>query len=42
MHRKDLAGLKAFSEPPHRDISGAVVGRPPEGMNLYEHNKQEA
>lgn len=40
MHRKDLAGLKAFSEPPHRDASGAVVGRPPQGVNLYEHNKQ--
>ncbi len=42
MHRKDLAGLKAFSEPPHRDISGAAVGRPPEGVNPYEHNKQAA
>ncbi|MEM6589906.1 MAG: SRPBCC family protein [Pseudomonadota bacterium] len=40
MHRKDLAGLKAFSEPPHRDMNGEVVGRPPKGENPYEHNKQ--
>ena len=39
MHQKDLAGLKAFSEPPHRDINGDVVGRPPKGENPYEHNK---
>lgn len=42
MHRKDLAGLKAFSEPPHRDMNGDIVGRPPEGDNPYEHNKQTA
>ena len=42
MHRKDLAGLKAFSEPPHRDMTGQVVGRPPQGTNPYEHNKQAA
>jgi uncharacterized protein YndB with AHSA1/START domain len=42
MHRKDLAGLKAFSEPPHRDMNGDVVGRPPVGENPYEHNKQAA
>ncbi|MEM1373092.1 MAG: SRPBCC family protein [Pseudomonadota bacterium] len=42
MHQKDLAGLKAFSEPPHRDVNGDVVGRPPLGTNPYEHNKQEA
>lgn len=36
MHRKDLAGLKAFSEPPHRDADGRVVGRPPEGENPYQ------
>lgn len=35
MHRKDLAGLKAFSEPPHKDADGRVVGRPPEGVNPY-------
>jgi len=35
MHRKDLAGLKAFSEPPHRDFDGRVVGRPPVGTNPY-------
>lgn len=40
MHRKDLAGLKAFSEPPHRDINGDVVGRPPTGTNPYEHKKR--
>lgn len=37
MHRKDLAGLKAFSEPPHRDMTGQVVGRPPQGTNPFEH-----
>ena len=42
MHRKDLAGLKAFSEPPHRDMNGEVVGRPPKGNNPYEHHKQAA
>ncbi|MEM9880501.1 MAG: hypothetical protein AAF862_14620 [Pseudomonadota bacterium] len=42
MHRKDLLGLKAFSEPPHRDINGNVVGRPPEGINPYEHTAQPA
>jgi len=35
MHRKDLAGLKAFSEPPHRDVDGRVVGRPPTSPNPY-------
>ncbi|GJD93609.1 hypothetical protein [Methylobacterium iners] len=42
MHRKDLAGLRAFSEPPHRDNNGRVVGRPPRGVNPYEHNKLAA
>ena len=28
MHRLDLAGLKAFCEPPHRDADGNTVGRP--------------
>lgn len=42
MHRKDLAGLKAFSEPPHKDMTGNVVGRPPRGINPYEHNKRSA
>jgi len=42
MHKKDLAGLKAFSEPPHRDMNGDVVGRPPKGDNPYEHTKQAA
>lgn len=37
MHRKDLAGLKAFSEPPHKDMTGHVVGRPPRGVNPFEH-----
>ncbi|MEM9695192.1 MAG: hypothetical protein AAGA56_21800 [Myxococcota bacterium] len=36
MHRADLDGLKAFSEPPHRDIDGRVVGRQPELENPYE------
>lgn len=35
MHRADLEGLKAFSEPPHRDADGRVVGRPPTGPNPY-------
>ncbi|MEM6498388.1 MAG: hypothetical protein AAF709_16895 [Pseudomonadota bacterium] len=39
MHRKDLAGLKAFSEPPHLDSDGRAVGRPPIGVNPYEHNR---
>lgn len=26
MHRKDLAGLKAYAEPPHRSYDGAIVG----------------
>jgi len=37
MHRKDLAGLKAFSEPPHKDMTGQIVGRPPRGLNPFEH-----
>ena len=36
MHIKDLEGLKAFSEPPHRDGDGRVVGRPPMERNPYE------
>ncbi len=35
MHRLDLEGLKAFSEPPHRDADGRVVGRPPSLPNPY-------
>lgn len=42
MHRKDLAGLKAFAEPPHRDMTGQIVGRPPQGTNPFEHNKRAA
>ncbi|MEO1540522.1 MAG: SRPBCC family protein [Pseudomonadota bacterium] len=42
MHRKDLAGLKAFSEPPRRDMNGVVVGRPPAGSNPYEHSEKAA
>lgn len=38
MHRKDLEGLKAFSEPPHRDCNGNIVGRPPTGENPYVHD----
>lgn len=37
MHRKDLEGLKAFSEPPHLDADGNVVGRSPSGENPYAH-----
>jgi len=37
MHQKDLAGLKMFSEPPHRDATGQTVGHPPEGPNPFEH-----
>ncbi|MEM1030082.1 MAG: SRPBCC family protein [Myxococcota bacterium] len=36
MHRKDLAGLKNFVEPPHRDADGRVVGRPPTLPNPHE------
>ncbi|MEM6863337.1 MAG: SRPBCC family protein [Myxococcota bacterium] len=35
-HRKDLEGLKAFAEPPHRDADGRVVGRTPSAPNPYE------
>jgi len=42
MHRRDLAGLKAFSEPPHKDINGEIVGRPPRGTNPYEHTTRAA
>ncbi|MEO1746189.1 MAG: SRPBCC family protein [Pseudomonadota bacterium] len=42
MHVKDLQGLKAFSEPPHKDATGTVVGRPPEGENPFEHTKASA
>lgn len=35
MHLLDLEGLKAFSEPPHRDADGRVVGRPPSLPNPY-------
>ncbi|MEL6734277.1 MAG: hypothetical protein AAFO98_00125 [Pseudomonadota bacterium] len=37
MHRKDLEGLKAFSEPPHKDATGTIVGRPPIGTNPFQH-----
>ncbi|MEO0618844.1 MAG: SRPBCC family protein [Pseudomonadota bacterium] len=37
MHVKDLKGLKAFCEPPHKDATGQVVGRPPRGDNPFEH-----
>ena len=36
MHVKDLAGLKAFSEPPHKDADGTVVGRETSVPNPYE------
>lgn len=36
MHVKDLAGLKAFSEPPHKDADGTVVGREMTTPNPYE------
>ncbi|MGR3434453.1 MAG: SRPBCC family protein [Shimia sp.] len=36
LHVRDLEGLKAFAEPPHRDASGAIVGHPPEGPNPFE------
>jgi hypothetical protein len=41
MHLKDLAGLKAFSEPPHKDASGQVVGRPPQGENPYAYSASD-
>lgn len=37
MHIKDLEGLKAFSEPPHKDATGKTVGRPPTGENPFEY-----
>ena len=36
MHVKDLEGLKAFSEPPHKDADGTVVGREMSVPNPYE------
>ncbi|MEO0392336.1 MAG: hypothetical protein AAF213_03695 [Pseudomonadota bacterium] len=39
MHKKDLEGLKAFAEPPHKDAAGTIVGYPPEGSNPFEHQK---
>jgi len=42
MHRADLEGLKAFSEPPHRDADGRVVGRPPAGPNPYAVSMPDA
>jgi len=36
MHVKDLVGLKAFSEPPHKDADGTVVGRELDIPNPYE------
>ncbi|MEO0605347.1 MAG: SRPBCC family protein, partial [Myxococcota bacterium] len=35
LHRKDLAGLKAFSEPPHVDADGREVGRVSTITNPY-------
>lgn len=42
MHLKDLKGLKAFAEPPHLDMTGRPVGRPPSGANPFEHRGQAA
>ncbi|MEL6609556.1 MAG: SRPBCC family protein [Pseudomonadota bacterium] len=42
MHLKDLQGLKAFSEPPHRDATGAIVGHPPSGENPFQHKATQA
>ncbi|MEO1284551.1 MAG: hypothetical protein AAFV92_06700 [Pseudomonadota bacterium] len=36
MHVKDLEGLKTFSEPPHKDANGTVVGRDMTVPNPYE------
>lgn len=36
MHRKDLAGLKAFCEPPHLDADARVVGRDSTEPNPYQ------
>jgi len=42
MHRLDLAGLKAFCEPPHRDADGNIVGRPPASPNPYAQPMPDA
>jgi len=42
MHRLDLAGLKAFCEPPHRDADGNTVGRPPASPNPYAQPMPDA
>ncbi|MEO1228509.1 MAG: SRPBCC family protein [Myxococcota bacterium] len=42
MHRKDLEGLRAFAEPPHKDADGRVVGRTPAEPNPYEVALPEA
>ncbi|MEM9308815.1 MAG: hypothetical protein AAGA74_16100 [Pseudomonadota bacterium] len=41
MHVKDLEGLKAFSEPPHKDADGTVVGREMSVPNPYEIKMSE-
>ena len=41
MHVKDLEGLKAFSEPPHKDANGTVVGRDLAAPNPYESQMPE-
>lgn len=38
MHLKDLKGLKAFAEPPHLDMTGNALGRPPSGANPFQHH----
>lgn len=42
MHRRDLEGLKAFSEPPHRDADGRIVGRQPKLPNPYLETRSVA
>lgn len=42
MHRLDLQGLKAFSEPPHKDADGRIVGRPPALPNPYAREMPDA
>jgi len=36
MHVKDLEGLKAFCEPPHKDADGKIIGNDPKLANPYE------
>jgi hypothetical protein len=41
-HRKDLAGLNAFSKPPDLDMTSPIVGHAPRSTNPFEHRERRA